>query len=83
MGSILIKYSEKDKEVFSVLSSPDWLSGEVKTNRIQDSTTMTQRQTDARGFRAKSHIAKLFINILMLIVLETWCYSENWSHLSC
>lgn len=71
MGSILIKYSEKDKEGFSVLSSLDWLSGEVKTNRIQDSTTMTQRQTDTRGFRVKSHITKLFINVLMLIVLET------------
>ena len=49
MGSILIKYSEKDKEVFSVLSSPDWLSGEVKTNRIQDSSTMTQRQQTPEG----------------------------------
>ena len=84
IGSILIKYSEKDKERFSILSSPDWLLGEVKTNRtIQDSMTMTQRQTDTRGFKAKSHITKLFINVLMLIVLGTWCYSENWSDLSC
>lgn len=31
MGFILIKYSEKDEgEGFSVLSSPDWLSGEAK-----------------------------------------------------
>lgn len=43
MGSILIKYSEKGQGRVSVLSSPDWLSGEVKTNRITD---LQQRHKD-------------------------------------
>lgn len=45
MGSILIKYSEKDKEGLSILRSLDWLLGEVETNKtILDSTTKTQNR---------------------------------------
>ena len=33
MGSILIKYSEEDKEGLSILRSLDWLLGEVETNK--------------------------------------------------
>lgn len=33
---------------------------------------------DTRGFKAKSHITKFFLNVLKLMALETWWnYSEK------
>ena len=70
MGSILIKYSEKDKEGLSILRSLDWLLGEWKQIK-QYRTPQPRHKIGTRGFKAKSHIPKLSINVLKLMVLET------------